>query len=90
MIIARKSKTAAEVLDFTFDWTDVLTADSDTISSCTWTITGATAGAASVSGMRTTTFVSGGTAGATASIRARLVTTGGRTYEREITLRITE
>lgn len=89
MTIKSFTKTAAEVLDYTIDWSRVLTPDTDAISSVSWAVTGATEGTNSTSGARTTCFVSGGTAGSAALATCTIVTTGGRTHERSISITIT-
>lgn len=79
-------------VDFGHDWTLWLAEISDTISSTpTPTVTGVTlaSSVAENSGV-VSVFVSGGTAGSTATITFRIVTTGGRTDERTVNLWIEE
>lgn len=76
------------VLDYGFDWTKWL--GSDTISESTWT---ASAGITKVTpeilpgGKITRVWVNGGTAGTDYTLTNRVVTAGGRTEERTMTLR---
>lgn len=82
-------KDPSEVLDFTLDLTAPMTLDADTIS--THTVTAAT-GITKASDAATTTTVtawlSGGTHGVDYPITYRAVTSGGRTYERTIIVRV--
>lgn len=82
---ARFSKDPAAVLDYAVDWTDWLGAD--TISTSTWTVS---TGIAQVTTANTTTtatiWVSGGTAGRSYTLTNKIVTAGGRTDERSITV----
>ena len=76
------------VLDYTVDWTEYLTAISDTISSVTWILS---SGITKVSQSNTTTtataFVSGGVSDVE-TLTCRIVTAGGRTDDRTIQLKI--
>ena len=74
------------VLDYEFDWSAWLGAD--TIVSHTATVTGATRDSSANSTTAVTVWVSAGTAGTTATVACRIVTTAGRTDERTITLNI--
>jgi hypothetical protein len=82
-------KDPAAVLDYTFDWSGYLTPLADLISTVTWVTTG---GITATTGTHTTntatTFVSGGTAGTNATLTCRITTSGGRTDDRTITLKI--
>ena len=76
--------------DYPIDWSDTLPSG-DTISTSNWTKTGdVTLGSESNTTTTATTFVSGGTVGAQAQITNRIVTAGGRTYDKTITLLIAE
>lgn len=79
------------VLDYTFDWSEYLAPIGDTISTVTWILS---AGITKVSQSNSTTtasaFVSGGVAGSFETLTCRILTTGGRTDDRSITLKITE
>lgn len=82
------TKTALEVYDYGFDYTDHLDA-ADTISTSTWTIpAGLTTGTASNDTTTTSVFLSGGTLNADYSCVNKIVTAGGRTVERTFILRI--
>jgi len=79
------------VLDYTVDWTDWLLPALDTISTVTWVPdTGLTVGTTSKTASTATAFVSGGTAGQTLKLTCRITTTGGRTDDRTITLKIVD
>ncbi len=75
-------KDPADVLDYPFDWTDYLAEVSDTIASRTVTVNRATLDSSVLSGALVTPWLSGGTAGDTASFACKIVTAGGRTAER--------
>lgn len=72
------------VLDYQFDWTTWL--NGDTISSYTVTVDGVTLDSDSNTTTAVTAWVSGGTAGAVATVACEIVTAGGRTDERTIKL----
>ena len=73
------------VLDYAVDWTDWLGVD--TIASSTWTVpTGITKTANSNTTKVATVWLSGGTASAEYSIVNKIVTAGGRTDERTLTI----
>lgn len=82
-------KDPNDVLDYTFDYSVWLQA-SETVTSHTATVTGATKDSSSNSTTAVTVWVSGGTAGSTASILSRITTNQGRTIDRTISLRIQE
>jgi len=80
-------------VDYTIDWSLVLTASSpiDTISTSAWRVEGDDAmslGAAGESGSNVSTFVTGGTAGGVAKLINTITTAGGRTHERTIYLTV--
>jgi hypothetical protein len=75
------------VLDYVIDWTTWL--GSDTISSSTWTVpTGITQVQATNTTKLATIWLSGGTAGELYTLTNRIVTTGGRTEDRSITIAV--
>lgn len=85
------------VLDYVFDWTAWLDAVSDTIATKDVVVTSGAlpassiaVNASSISGKAVVAWVSGGQAGETASLRCRITTTGGRTDDRTVYLRIKE
>lgn len=76
-------------LDYTWDWTDWLTGISDTIESAVVTPSGTlTATPGAVSAGRVTSYVAGGTAGATETVVCRVTTVGGRIDERTLYFRV--
>lgn len=82
------TKTVLEVYDYGFNYADFLDT-ADTISTSTWTIpAGLTTGASSNNTTTTSVFLSGGTLNADYSCVNRVVTAGGRTFERTFILRI--
>lgn len=77
------------VLDYQIDWEDWL--DSDTISTSEWTVeSGITRDSDANTATTTTIWLSGGTAGETYSLTNRIVTTGGRTEDRTMTVYVEE
>jgi hypothetical protein len=85
------TKDPSSVEDFSIDWTATLADSSpaDTISSSTWTAdNGVTVTSDAETTTTTTVWVSGGTLGRYCNLVNRIVTTGGRTYDRTITLKI--
>lgn len=76
------------VLDYTFDWSAWLVAD--TISTSTMTGSGVTIASNTNTTTTATAWVTGGTLGKQATITNRIVTAGGRTDERTITLNIVD
>ncbi len=80
-------KDPSDVLDYAVDWAAVI--PTDTISTSTWTpATGITSATPSFAGKVTTVWLSGGTTGTTYAVVNRIVTTGGRTIERTIHVRV--
>lgn len=80
-------KDPSAVLDYEFDWSEWL--GSDTISSHTVTAgSGITVASSSATSTAVTAWLSGGTAGTSYVVTNRIVTTGGRTDERSITLQV--
>lgn len=80
-------KDPSAVLDYEFDWAAWL--GSDTISSHTVTAaTGITVASSTATSTAVIAWLSGGTAGQAYTVTNRIVTTGGRTDERSITLQV--
>ena len=67
------------VLDYGFDWAEWL--GTDTISSYVLTLT---------TGITLAVWLSGGTAGVKYDVACRITTTGGRTDERTVSVRVLE
>ena len=84
------NKDPDAVLDYSVDWSTWL--GSDTISSSTWPVvpSGITKDSDTNDTTGTTVWLSGGTAGQTYLLTNRIVTAGGRTDDRSITINITE
>lgn len=78
------------VLDYSVDWSAWLTAVSDTISTFSVVTTGVTIASSSFVGAITTAWISGGTVGEKVQVTFRITTTGGRTDDRSIYLKIKE
>lgn len=84
-----RSKDPDEVVDYDLSWADQMTADSDTISSSTWTVpAGITKDSSSNTTTRTKVWLSGGTTGETYTLLNRVVTTGGRTFDQSVRLKM--
>ena len=79
-------------LDYTIDWTDFLTANTDTAASIELiTPEGITTdGSTLVEGSKHTFFISGGTAGRVYRITSRITTTDGRINDQSIIILIRE
>ena len=76
-------KDPQSVLDYGFDWSDWL--DADTIDTSVWTADdGITIDSESETTTTTTVWLSGGTAGKTYRLVNKVVTTAGRTEERTL------
>lgn len=82
------TKDPSAVLDYGFDWRAWLeSAGNDTIDTSTWTVdTGLTVNASTVSGGVSVVWLSGGTVGVNYTVTNRIVTAGGRTDERSLTV----
>jgi diaminopimelate epimerase len=75
------------VLDYKIDWTTWLS--TDTIATATWTVpAGITQASATNTTTAATIWLSGGTAGTTYEVVCRVVTSGGRTDDRTIGIRV--
>ena len=73
------------VLDYETDWEDWL--GTDTISTSSWTVpTGITKDSDTNTTTTATIWLSGGTAGTSYTLVNRIVTAGGRTEDRTITI----
>jgi hypothetical protein len=84
-----RSKDPNEVVDYDLSWADQMTADSDTITSSTWTVpAGITKDSSSNTTTRTKVWLSGGTTGETYTLLNRIVTTGGRTFDQSVKLKM--
>lgn len=89
MAVYKKDPNAT--LDYTFDWTAYLTPIADTIASVTWVLTsGITKVSQSNTTMTATAFISGGVVGSTETLTCRILTAGGRTDDRSISLKIVD
>jgi len=81
-----EAKDPADVVDYTLDWSDVLSG-SETITTSTWTVpTGITKDSDSEADTTTTIFLSGGTGGVEYLLTNKIVTNNAtaRTYEKSI------
>jgi hypothetical protein len=77
------------VLDYQVDWSSWL--DTDTISTSVWTVpAGITEDSESETTTAATIWVSGGTAGTDYDLVNEIVTAGGRTDNRTITIQVRE
>lgn len=82
-------KDPDEVKDYSLDWSALLV--DDTISTSTWTLAsgaGLTIGSNSNTDTLSTVWLSGGTAGVNYELLNRVVTTGGRTYDQTVKLKV--
>lgn len=83
-------KDPDDVLDYSLDFSAVLDEDADTIDSVAWTISpsGLTKDSQSEAAGIATVWLSGGAAATRYTIGCRLVTAGGRTYDRTVSLSV--
>lgn len=85
------TKTPNENADWGFDWAAWLDTG-DTISTSTWTVaTGLTSGTTGNNTTTTSVWLSGGNAGSNGTSYTctnKIVTAGGRTFERSFTMRV--
>jgi hypothetical protein len=89
--IATFEKDPNAVLDYVIDWGDEWLEAGDEISTSAWTIpTGITKDSDTKTTTTTTIWLSGGTDGVSYDIVNRIVTTGGRTDDRTITIKVRE
>jgi len=85
------TKDPDSVLDYTFDWEAWLALISDTIASEEVVVeTGITCDSSTISVDTVIVWISGGTAGETYRVTCRIVTTGGRTDDRSIFIKVKE
>lgn len=83
-------KDPDSVLDYAFDWSEWLESG-ESINSHVITVDGGiTKDSSSNSSTIVTVWLSGGTAGTNYNIACKIVTSGGRTVERSITIRCRE
>jgi hypothetical protein len=85
-ITLEQPKDPTDVLDYVMDFTPLL--QTDTISTHTVTVTNVTLDSSSVTNNVVTMYLSGGTAGTTAKVTVKIVTTNSRTYERSFKIKI--
>ena len=78
---------STELLDYTLDWSTWLPVG-DAISTSNWVATGLTSSSASISGNKTTIWLTGGTAGSDYTITNTITTTGGRTGAKTVIITI--
>ena len=84
-------KDPSAILDYTFDWEPYLTPIADTIASVTFVFdTALTKVSQSSTTTTATAFMSGGTLGEKHNLTCRIITAGGRTDDRSVTLSIVE
>jgi hypothetical protein len=91
MVIPVLVKDPAAELDYGFDWgMDGWLAAGETVTTSTWTVAaGLTQITSGISGGTVTTvWLSGGVAGTDYLVTNRIVTDGGRTDERSLTIRV--
>ena len=80
-------KDPDEILDYQIDWTDRLAGD--TIASSTWVVPdGLTEASSSNTTATTTVWLTGGTLDDDYEILNRITTTGGRTMDQTVKLRV--
>ena len=83
-------KDPSAVLDYAFDWTDWLAA-AETITYHTITAdTGITVDSSTESDGKIIVWLSGGTAGINYKVACKIVTSGGRTDERTLWIKVVE
>ncbi len=86
--MAWDAKDPNEVLDYSIDWRPRLVTG-DTISTAVWTIPAPLVqGPSSISNGVTSTFISGGVENVTYVVQCRITTTGGRTMDQSVKLKI--
>lgn len=78
--------------DYSLDWSDELAETADTISTSTWSVlpAGVTLGSSAKTDTVSTLWVSGGDAGVTYIFTNRIVTAGGRTFDRSVSQLVEE
>lgn len=80
-------KDPSDVVDYVLSWHHLGT---DSISASTWESDGLTLGSSSISGLVTSCFVSGGTAGEVTNLTNTITTSGGRTLQRTVYIAVRE
>ena len=83
------TKDPDAVLDYQFDWSSWLATD-ETIASTDVTVTGVTLDSSPNDDTSVVAWVSGGTAGTTATVSCEITTSANRTDERTISLHVVE
>lgn len=84
-----RTKDPNEVVDYDLDWSDLMTDDTDTIATSSWTVpAGITKDSSSNTTTRTKVWLSGGTAGETYTLLNRITTAGGRTLDQSVKLKM--
>jgi len=83
-------KDPDSVLDYAFDWSEWLESGGSINSHVVTVDDGITKDSSSNSSTVVTVWLSGGTAGINYNIACKIVTSGGRTVERSITIRCRE
>ena len=95
----QKLKDPVAVVDYTFNWDDgyldSTSSPVETISTSTWSISpadspGLTVDSSSKTATTATAFFTGGVVGMVYQATNKIVTTGGRTDERSLTIRVEE
>lgn len=87
LVSARFQKRADAVLDYMVNWTTWLA--SDTIDTSTWTVPdGLTLDSSTETTTAATAWLSGGTVGTTYEVVNTIVTAGGRTDYRTVTIEV--
>ena len=87
--MSKLRKSPIERLDYLIDWGRVLSADTDTIASVTWVVP---AGLVKTSQSNTTTtttvWLEGGGVDIIYEVDCRILTVGGRTHERALSIAV--
>lgn len=87
MVLTWPAKDPDEVLDYQINWTARV--DDDTIATSTWIVDdGITQDSDTFSDSATTIWLSGGTVGELYSLVNRITTTGGRTMDQTVHIKI--
>jgi hypothetical protein len=82
-------KDPDDILDYYVDWSNALDEEGDTISSSTWIIpTGITKNSDTKADLVSAIWLSGGTIGQRYSLTNRIVTSGGRTMDQTVKIKI--
>lgn len=83
-------KDPDDVVAVTVDWSDLMTQTSDTITSASWVSDGLTVDSSSNTTLTASAVVSGGSGGTVYILTSRVVTTGGKTYDRSVAVTVRE